>query len=116
MSSKKKPTIIGALGKTRDEMSRAGPTAWMALFTGNSRNPNPNWETDKEEEWLPDPNRPLKMLIVIDRVKTWLTALDLLMLQDLMNDNVEDLKASYAIAGARDIERADLVKKLIRED
>ncbi len=114
MSAKKKPTIVGALTKTRDELSATGGTAWFSLMTNNSRNTDKNIKAGGPE-WIPDPTRPMKVLIVINRVKTWLTAVDLKVLENLLNDNRADLDTSYLLAGIREVEKADAMKKLFQE-
>ncbi len=88
-TQKKTPKIVGLLGKTRDELSTTGPTAWFALFPGSRR---------EGEEWIPDGTKPFRVLIVINRVKTWLTAGDIKALHQLFDENKEDIEAGFQLA------------------
>ena len=115
MSTKKQRTIVGALSKTRDELSATGGTAWFSLMPTNRRNTDANIAAGAPE-WVADPTRPIKLLIVVNRVKTWLTAVDLKVLTNLLSENQEDLETSYSIAGIRELEKADAMKKLFKED
>ncbi len=91
MSEKKKPPqIIGLLGKSRDDLSVTGSTAWFSLFPGSRR---------EGEDWIPDGSKPFRVLIVKNRVKTWLEPLDIKAFLKLLEDNKEDVEAGYVLAG-----------------
>ncbi len=115
MSVKKKPTIVGALGKTRDELSKTGGTAWFSLMTNNSRNTDENIKAGGPE-WIPDPTRPLKVLCVINRVKTWLTATDLKVLETLLDENRDDIEASYMLAGIQARKKAQEISDIFGKE
>jgi hypothetical protein len=90
MSTKEKPRVVGLLTKSRDELSATGSSAWFALFPGSRR---------EGEDWVPDGDRPFRLLIVKQGQKTWLEALDIKVLIDLLEANKKDVEASYILAG-----------------
>ncbi len=110
MPPTKQTTIVGSLGKTREELSRTGDS-WICLMPTNRRNSDKNIAAG-QDEWIPDPTRPVKFLIVQSGNKTWLSALDLKCLLDLVSENKADIDASFSMVGTRAIEKADAMRKL----
>ena len=103
---KKTPKIVGLLGKTRDELSTTGPTAWFALFPGSRR---------EGEEWIPDGSKPFRVLVVINRVKTWLTAGDIKAMLDLFKDNQDDIDAGFALADIQTEQQIERLQKSLEK-
>ena len=105
-SPKKTPTIVGLIGKTRDELSATGNTAWFSLFPGSRR---------EGDDWVPDGSRPFRLLIVKNRVKTWLEAIDVKVLLNLIEENKDDVEAGFALAGIQLEQRLEQQKKLLED-
>ena len=102
--SKKQPKIVGLLGATRDELSATGNTAWFSLFPGSKR---------ENDEWVPDGTKPFRLLIVKNRVKTWLEALDVKVLLNLLDQFKEDVEAGFELAGFQLEQTMERQKKIL---
>ena len=90
MSKEQPKEIVGLLKKSRDDLSKTGSSCWFSLFPGSKR---------EGDEWVPDGTRPPRLLIVSKGQKTWLDALDIKVLVQLLEENQADLDAGYILAG-----------------
>ncbi len=113
MSAKKKEPIVGLYSKTRDELTRTGDS-WICLMPSNKRNTD-QAIANGEEEWIPNPTRPLRLLIVQNKVKTWISALDLALILDIYKDNKDAVDATFAMVGRREREKSKALESLFEE-
>ncbi len=107
MSERKKtPRIVGLLGKSRDELSVTGSTAWFSIFPGSRR---------EGDDWVPDGSKPFRLLCVKNRVKTWFEPLDVKALLNLLEENKADVDAGFMLAGIALESKHEREKKLLED-
>ncbi len=113
MSSSKKEQTRDWYSMTREQLSRTGDT-WMALFPGSRRNTEDNIRAGGPD-YIPDPDRVFRILLVQNRVKTWLSARDLKNLLDLYNENEAAIQNDFSKVGRKAIQDAKALEKLFEE-
>ncbi len=113
MSAKKTEPIVGLYNKTREELSRTGDS-WICIMPTNKRNSDENIKAG-QDEWIPDPTRPLRVLVVQNRVKTWLSGLDFKIILDLYHANKAAIDQNLQIVEALTRKKAEALLSLFEE-
>lgn len=113
MPPSKKSTDFDVFSKTREELSRTADS-FIMLLPGSKRN-TPENIANGEEEYLPDPSRPVRFFVSQGREKFFLSTADLKCIIDLYQENKPYIDASFDQVGRRAKEKAEAMAKLFQE-